>query len=265
MTTLIDFERLEDNLPDLRNTYRTASPFDHLVIDNFLTDDGIRLLRDQGFERNASTQSRSADFIFAKNKVENPRIEEISTITRQLREELLSERFQKILSYIADLKLFVDPSFTGGGLHQGGKGSFLEMHADFTRHPSNNDWIRELNILLYLNPDYEPTWGGCLDLQHLETNEKATIAPLENRAVIMLTKPHTLHGYKPIRFPDGRFRTSIAAYAYTIDDGTRDVQYATTTWMPQNRLKRMLATFLGPLVASKQKLLGSRTARRAQR
>lgn len=249
----------------MRAAYSDATPFEHLVIDRFLSDEGIRLVREQQFNRRASTQEKSADFMFARNKIENPRIEDISEVTRRIRAELLSERFRTILSAIVGMDVFVDPDFTGGGLHQGGKGSFLEMHADFTRHPGKREWIRELNILLYLNPDYEPAWGGCLDLQHAYTGAKASIAPVENRAVIMLTKPHTLHGYKPIRFPDDRFRTSIAAYAYTVDDGTRDVEYASTTWVPQDPVKRAFAGLINPLVAVKQKLLGSRTARRAKR
>jgi Rps23 Pro-64 3,4-dihydroxylase Tpa1-like proline 4-hydroxylase len=265
MTDLIDFGSLEGSLPAMRKAYRSATPFEHLVIDGFLTDEGVRLLRAQEFNRKASTQEKSADFMFAKNKIENPRIEDLSDVTRRIRAELLSERFRSILTRIVDMDLFVDPDFTGGGLHQGGKGSFLEMHADFTRHPGKKEWIRELNILLYLNQDYRPEWGGCLDLQHAETGAKGSIAPVENRAVIMLTKPHTLHGYKPIRFPDDRFRTSIAAYAYTLDDGSRDVEYASTTWVPQDPLKRVFASIINPLVAAKQKLLGSRTARRAKR
>ncbi|WBH15096.1 2OG-Fe(II) oxygenase [Sphingomonas radiodurans] len=265
MNSFIDFNYIEDNIERLRLQYRDASPFEHLVIDGFLTRDGLNTIRKEGFFKTASTKESSSDFLFAKNKIENPRIEHISGSTRVIREELLSDRFRLALSRIVSMDLFVDPSFTGGGLHQGGKGSFLEMHADFTRHPLKKEWIRELNILLYLNKDYEESWGGCLDLQHAETGEKASISPVENRAVIMLTKRHTLHGYKPIRFPSDRFRTSIAAYAYTIDDGTRDVEYASTTWIPQSRLKRALATVLNPLVITKQKLLGSRTARRAQR
>lgn len=265
MSDLIDFQKIEGNIDTLRQRYHNASPFEHLIIDDFLTADALEQVRAEGFNKRASTEEKSSDFIFAKNKIENPRIEDISEVTRRIREELLSDRFRRVLSQIIGLDLFVDPDFTGGGLHQGGKGSFLEMHADFTRHPSKSEWIRELNILLYLNPDYQEAWGGCLDLQHAKTGAKASIAPYENRAVIMLTKRHTLHGYKPIRFPDDRFRTSIAAYAYTLDDGTRDVEYASTTWQPQNPVKRMVATVLNPLVVAKQKLFGSRTARRAER
>lgn len=52
-------------------------------------------------------------------------------------------------------------------------------------------------------------WGGRLDLQHRDTCAKASNAPIENRAAVMLAM---LHDDKPTRFLDNRFRTSIAAY-----------------------------------------------------
>jgi Rps23 Pro-64 3,4-dihydroxylase Tpa1-like proline 4-hydroxylase len=265
MTALIDFYRLESNLPALQKAYENASPFQHLVLDDFLTPEGLAELRLEEFCKTASTTQKSSDFMFAKNKIENPKIEEISDVTRRLRDEMLSDRFRVFLSEVVGVTVFVDSDFTGGGLHQGGDGSFLEMHADFTRHPLKSEWIRELNILLYLNRDYDAAWGGALDLQHSQTRARSSIAPVENRAVIMLTKPHTLHGYKTIRFPKDRYRTSIAAYAYALDDGTRDVRYASTTWVPQSRFKRAFAKVWNPLVVAKQRMFGSRTARRAQR
>ncbi|MGQ7830307.1 2OG-Fe(II) oxygenase [Altererythrobacter sp. Z27] len=265
MQTLIDFQRLDRELADLVKQYRNASPFEYVVIDSFLRPHGIEAIRTEGFFSRATTTEKSSDFIFAKNKIENPKIEELSQVTRQLRDELLSPQFADFLSQLMGFEVFIDPSFAGGGLHQGGAGSFLDMHADFTRHPVRNDWIRELNILLYLNPDYQPDWGGQLELEHSETGQKNSVDPVENRLVIMLTKPHTLHGYKPIRFPARRYRTSIAAYAYSLDDGSRHVPYASTSWRPSNPLKRAFAQAWNPIVVAKQKLFGSRTAKRAQR
>ena len=74
------------------------------------------------------------------------------------------------------------------------------MHADFSRHPVERTWIRELNILLYCNNGWMPDWGGRLDLEHLISGKTESIDPIENRLVIMLTKSHTLHGYKLFPF-----------------------------------------------------------------
>lgn len=126
--------------------------------------------------------------------------------------------------------------------------------------------MRELNILLYLNKNYEKNWGGALDLEHLETGKKASIEPFENRLVVMLSKSHTLHGYKKISFPTGVYRTSIAAYGYIQDDGTNPAGYTSTVWVPKtNSLKKAMAYVMNKLVPIKQKIFGSKTTERNSR
>jgi hypothetical protein len=49
----------------------------------------------------------------------------------------------------------------------------------------------------------------------------------------MFTRDYTLHGYDPISFPEGEYRRSIAAYAYSkVEMGKNDVR--STTWYPEN-------------------------------
>ena len=111
----------------------------------------------------------------------------------QLHAELMSERFQKILQRITGQPVFVDPDFHGGGIHQGGEGSYLDMHADFNTHPLHTDWFRNLNILLYLNKDWQPAYKGQLKLRHRDRPETTLeVEPRFNRCVIMFTRDFTL-------------------------------------------------------------------------
>ena len=161
-------------------------------------------------------------------------------------------------------KVFIDPSFTGGRLHQGIAGSYLDMHTQFARHPARTKWVRDLNLLLYLNKGRRPEFGGCLDLENKYTNETPSIEPIENRMFIMLIKTHTIHGYKSISFPKAKMRTSIAAYAYHEHDGSSEIPYLSTYWYSRNKLRRILGLITNKLVALKQRVLGSRTAQRSQ-
>jgi len=261
--THIQFERIEAELAELAAKFRNATPFEHVVIDGFLKPESLaELLRAMP---PPDESKRSSDYLFAKNKFENPTFAQNAQIFEQLRDELLSARFAGILSQIYGKEVFVDPRFLGGGIHQGGEGSYLDMHADFSRHPAQKDWLRELNILLYLNTDYQDAWGGHLELQHAATGERGRVAPIENRLVLMLTKGHTLHGYKPISFPPGRFRTSVAAYAYSIDSDYSAVPVRSTMWKPEDASlgKSFLARLAPKLVKVKTALFGSRTERRA--
>lgn len=263
-STHIRFELLEERLPALKNAFATAAPFPHIVVDNILHDASLAAVVEAMPAPEES--KRSNDYLFAKNKFENPGFANSAQIFEELRDELLSDRFAEILSAVYDKPLFVDPRFLGGGIHQGGEGSFLDMHADFNRHPANKNWLRELNILLYLNQGHQEEWGGHLEMQHRETGERGRIAPVANRLVIMMTKPHTLHGYKPISFPKGRYRTSLAAYAYSLNEDFANVPLRSTQWEPENAnvMKTSIARLWSPLVKIKTSLVGSNTERRSR-
>lgn len=250
--------------PDLGQLFANGHPFPVAILDNFLPlplAQGVldEILAYQDFQK-------SNDYIFAKNKFESPRMENLGPNGKAIKEYLLSQDVADALSAMYGRKIFVDPDFVGGGLHRGGEGSFLDMHADFNLHPRNRRWIRELNILLYLNKNWKPEFGGSLNLRDAATGNTASIEPIFNRIVLMLTKDFTLHGYKPINFPAGTFRTSIATYAYS--EAATDEEVAslrtTTSWVPEGGglAKKWIAKAAPQLVSLKQRVFGSATARK---
>lgn len=260
---IINFDKIESTLNADKLKFSNADPFPHLVIENFLFEDKyhelIKVLPPPG--------EKSNDYLFAKNKFENPKFDLNSKFLTQFREELCGQRFENYLSSLYGEKIFIDGSFVGGGLHQGGSGSFLDMHADFNRHPVKKEWVRELNILLYLNEGYIDSWGGELKLHNSLNNKVSLVAPKGNRLVIMLTKDFTLHGYNKIQFPFGRYRTSIAAYAYKVDNDFIAVPERTTLWHPDDPsfFKGLIAKHWVSIVRIKHFLFGSNTAKRADR
>ena len=60
-------------------------------------------------------------------------------------------------------KLIPDPYLQGGGLHELRNNGFLNIHADFNLHPTMK-LDRRLNILIYLNKDWNDDFGGNLQL-----------------------------------------------------------------------------------------------------
>lgn len=57
-------------------------------------------------------------------------------------------------------------------------------------------------------------YGGELLIKNAPDAEPMAIAPLFNRAVIMLTDRYTYHGYRKMHLPPGVTRKSVATYAY---------------------------------------------------
>lgn len=253
---MIQFDKLEANAADLQRAFRAAQPFSHLVLDGFCDAAALRELVGEIPDPAALQIPKSRDLVFAKAKYQQTEFRHAGPRSEQMFADLTSARFQKLLCAITGEDVFVDAGFHGGGFHQGGRGSFLDMHADFNYHPERDTWLRNLNILLYLNDGWAPDHGGQLKLRHKTSRLEAEVAPLFNRCVIMHTRDYTLHGYDPIQFPAGAYRRSVAAYAYTLAEQPGAAR--TTTWFPERGgpLKRALGRAMPQLVSLKAKLLG---------
>lgn len=255
---MIHFDQLISNREKLREVYLLAKPFPHLVIDHFCDT----ALLEAACSAIPELQQKSRDYVFAHNKFEKANYKTLSPLLEELQQELCSDRMNDFLSFIANETVFVDPKNHGGGLHQGKKNSFLDMHLDFNYHPLQKNWYRNMNLLLYLNRDWKPEYKGHLKLVDLRSGDEKELAVPFNRMIIQQTRPYTLHGYEMTCFPENNYRTSIATYAYTVHKHHIE-KPRTTDWKVNGDapLKKMLAAVYGPAVKIKNSLFGSGTAK----
>jgi 2OG-Fe(II) oxygenase superfamily len=115
--------------------------------------------------------------------------------------------------------LLADPTLEGGGMQRCGPGGFLNIHADFTTHHHQTNWRRRVNLIVYLNRDWNPTWGGALELwDRAMTRCVVRVPPFTNHAVIFNTDKESYHGFPDsVTCPAGVTRNSIALYYYTAE------------------------------------------------
>jgi Rps23 Pro-64 3,4-dihydroxylase Tpa1-like proline 4-hydroxylase len=241
-----------NDVPALAKEFADGDPFPHVVIDGFLDEDFAGQLVAEF--PTIEAMSRSKDYVFG-DKREEAALGDAGPACRAYRDFLLSDDFAQIVSTITGRKLFVDASFHGGGFHQGGDGSHLDTHVDFNIHPKHKDWLRVLNMLLYLNQDWLAEYDGSLLLRSDPKNEPLAVAPLFNRAVFMLTGDNTFHGYRKMSLPNGITRKSIAGYAYEkIEVGSMKAR--TTSWAPEDGsvVKKTLARYWTGLSAAKNRV-----------
>ena len=157
----------------------------------------------------------------AGGKAVRMNVREISDAYRELDGYLQTGEFLDFMSDVTGIPdLLYDPEYIGGGTHENRDGQGLDQHVDFNFHPGTR-WHRRLNLIVYLNPEWEQAWGGNLQLQADPWNGNTsgpTITPLFNRAVIFETTERSWHGFSNIQLPAGKkdlSRKSFAIYLYT--------------------------------------------------
>jgi hypothetical protein len=209
---------LRDRGLELRETYQAARPFPHIVIDDFLPT-GIleQCLRE--FPSAAGADGEAArEYDRAQERLKsqyNP--DALPAPARTLFYSFNSRPFIRLLENITGISgLIPDPYFLGAGFHEIGQGGHLSVHVDFNHHKLMN-LERRINVLIYLNKDWEDEYGGQLELWNADmTSCVQSIIPSYNRCVIFNTSEFSYHGNpNPIKHPLGITRKSIALYYYT--------------------------------------------------
>lgn len=197
--------------------YRDANPFPHIVIDDLLPEASIERLIEE-FPRPDGIAWRRYKNI-RENKLATNAAEDLGPFTRLQLAEFNSLPFLTFLEKLTGIDgLIPDPHFVGGGLHQLPVGGMLKIHADFNWHQQLK-LHRRLNALIYLNPGWEESYGGHLELWDRDMTECVKrVLPVSNRCVVFTTTDESFHGNpEPVTCPPDRTRRSIALYYYTSD------------------------------------------------
>ena len=207
--------------------YQGAYPFPHAVIDDLLP---IDLVEEVLAEFPATGDKRWWSFDNERErKLSGQNQTMFGPTVRHLLEQFNTADFVDFLGDLTGIDgLVPDPHFHGGGLHQIVPGGFLEVHADFSRHPVT--WLeRRLNVLVYLNRDWREEYGGSLELWDREmTACRRSIVPCFNRCVVFSTDSFNYHGHpQPLACPEGMTRKSLALYYFSKDRPSAETDGAT--------------------------------------
>lgn len=218
MSELIDFDRLERSLPELADRYQRGSPFPHIVLDDLVPATVI----DAAYrEFEAIDEEAWRKYIHVnERKYANTDATTWGPVLSGLAEAFGSDRFVAFLEALTGMEaLEADMSLDGGGLHRTLAGGHLNVHADFTAHHTHQSWRRQVNLLLYLNREWQPAWGGSLELWSADMERcEAEVAPIGNRILLFTTSETAYHGHpEPLRCPPGVARQSMALYYFSED------------------------------------------------
>lgn len=229
------------NIVSYRAEFVSAWPFRHVVIDDFFeTNIAEQMLADFPAFQNERALNEMGE-VGSKAVVEN--IEDISTPYRQVSDYIKSDSFLLAISDLTGIEdLRGDDSMTGGGTHENRNGQELDPHVDFN-YDFRTGLHRRLNLLLYLNKEWEQNWGGSIELhsdpRHPESDEVKSFAPLFNRCLIFETNEYSWHGFPRIQLPPNKqhlSRKSFSIYLYTKDRPLAELVPPHTTFYVQRPL-----------------------------
>jgi hypothetical protein len=213
--------------------YRTAEPFPHIVLDDFLPEDVIKQVIAE-FPRPQDLEWRRYD-IEQEVKLASDDPADIPPYIAHVLAQFNSAAMVDFLERLTGIDgLIPDPHLWGGGLHQIEPGGRLKVHTDFNRH-ERLGLDRRLNMIVYLNEGWDESWGGALELWDREmTACHHRIVPVANRCVIFNTTDYSFHGHPdPLACPPGETRKSMALYYYSNGRPAEEVSPARTTQFKQ--------------------------------
>ncbi|QWD90551.1 2OG-Fe(II) oxygenase [Polynucleobacter sp. MWH-Braz-FAM2G] len=201
---------------ELSGSYCFAEPYPHIVIDNFLpTDLADKILANFPLEALDGDVMHEGHYAGHHKRQIFPN--DCNDFVRRSFDFFNSASFLQFLEGLTTISgIIPDPYFAGGGFHETSRGGQLGIHADF-RVNERLHLNRRLNVLIYLNKDWNESYGGYLEVWDRNMKHKVrSVAPIFNRCVIFNTDADSYHGHPdPLNTPDHIKRRSIALYYYT--------------------------------------------------
>lgn len=195
--------------------YAFADPYPHAVLDNFLPlEMADTLLAHFPAEQKANDKVYEKGYGGTHKRQISPY--DCDAYMRAAFAFFNSAQFVRFIEGITNIEgLIPDPYFAGGGLHETSSGGLLGIHADFQVN-EGLQLFRRVNVLIYLNKDWQEAYGGKLELWDKAMTQKVVeVAPVFNRCVIFNTDADSFHGHPdPLTTPAHITRKSIALYYY---------------------------------------------------
>lgn len=211
-----EFAAMLNTQKSLADQYAKSKPFPHIVLNNIWPDKMLSQVADEC--RKFEDWDEEKKFFGSIGKRSCRTNSKLPPAVLALVNHCNSSYFlEKLEGLTGESGLIPDPYLYGGGIHSTINQGFLKMHADFNWH-QHLKLYRRLNLLIYLNKDWNESWGGALQLASLKKSGlevSQSIMPNFNKTVIFTTTDSSYHGHpEPMNLPNGRARNSLALYYY---------------------------------------------------
>jgi hypothetical protein len=237
---------IQINVNSYSSEYLGAPNYPNITFDNFLDPDILKACSD---EARLLSLNNSPEYTMMFNPVDDhvdqvlkrsiSRFDSMPDTMRDVCEYMNNPEFVQFIRDLTGIEdLISDWELRGGGFHVTYPGGRLNIHHDFN-YSDNMAPVRlyrKVNLLIYLNEHWEPTWGGKLELWDSGLTGPFNEVELKwNRAVIFNIE-QAPHGHPhPLACPTGENRRSLAFYYYSPTPPNNDL-YNRAQWLHNGQL-----------------------------
>ena len=223
----------------IQQDFQSAQPFRHACIEAFLEPAWAETLLQEFpvFDPKLALN----EFGKVGRKAVKTDIRNISDRYREFYDYIRSQPFLDAMSAMTGIPgLKFDPEMYGGGTHENLEGQALDAHVDFN-YDQGRKLHRRINLLVYLNKEWEVGWGGAIQLhsdpRDWDHDQVKTFNSSFNRCVVFETNEHSWHGFRRIQLPEakrGLTRKCISIYLYTEERPADEIVPEHGTFYVQN-------------------------------
>ena len=231
-----------ENVENYKRSFQGSSPR-YVIMDNILKKNVIRKIEE---EMDYDLNWWGDDHNNSKDKQYVQDMNSMPPMIKKVCQYFNSKDFLDYLSYITGYKNIIsDNSLSGGGCHRTLSGGFLNVHHDYTNFDSfMGKWedvadeygmpdiagqklYRHLNLLIYVNEEWLPEWGGDLQIWSNDLKHMINEVIFKGNNSILFAIDGVPHGYpNPIKCPTDVARKSLAFYYYSTEPTINDYERA---------------------------------------
>lgn len=250
---LLEQLSLDESSSHLAAQYERAVPYPYLTIDNMFDPALLDRLVAEMSPAEASKwihhNTRECDKLGQKSAAS------LGEAGFELASLLHSAPFLYLLSEITGIwNLLPDPYMHGAGYSIIPSDGKFDVHVDLNADVTIG-LTRRLVLIVYLNKNWKPEYGGQLELWSRDASRKVgAVEPVFNRTLLMEISDLNYHGIAPVVEPNGRSRYSFMVYYNTAgeilgkDAGVHSSLYAPPCYRQKTTLSKVARRWLPPAI-----------------
>ncbi|MCG2610999.1 2OG-Fe(II) oxygenase [Flavobacterium sp. SM15] len=227
-------EKLEQNKEVLQNQFNLSKEgIGYFFLDDLLPESlamEIYSVFPKPQEMVLKKSIRENKYVAAQMNHYNPLLEEVIYAFQD-------KRIVKLVGEICGIEQTLpDDNLYAGGLSLMAHKQFLNPHLDNSHDKDRNLW-RVLNLLYYVTPNWEESYGGNLELWPEGLNHKQiTIHSKFNRLAVMATHNYSLHSVSPVVYQGER--CCVSNYYFSEKSLLESANFHVTSFRgrPENKL-----------------------------